>query len=80
MKSMRSSLSVSGTSVLDGYVGQVREALGIESHLSSSRWGGVIFSTIIMGRGHFQLSDLAGLGYELGSGFWVVSTIIVSLT
>ena len=37
MKSFRSSLSASGTSVLDGYVGHVREALGIESHLSTSR-------------------------------------------
>ena len=37
VSSVRSGLSVSGTSVLDGYVGQVREALGIESHLTSSR-------------------------------------------
>ena len=46
------------------------------------RPGRVIFclegSTLVPGRGNFQLSRLAGLGY--GLGFWVVFTIIVSLT
>lgn len=31
------SLTASGASLLDSYVGQARESLGIESHLSSSR-------------------------------------------
>ena len=37
------------------------------------------FSTLVPGRGSFQLYGLAGLGYGLGLGFWVVFTIIVSL-
>ncbi len=35
-------------------------------------------STLVPGSGSFQVSGLAGLGYELG--FWVVFTIIISLT
>ena len=38
------------------------------------------FSTLVPGSGNFQLSRLAGLGYGLGLRFWVVFTIIVSLT
>lgn len=32
------SLSLSTTSLLDQFVGQVRESLGVESHLSTSRF------------------------------------------
>ena len=42
--------------------------------------GRVICSTLVPGSGSFQLPDYAGLGYGLGLGFWVVFTIIVSLT
>ena len=38
----------------------------------------IFFSTLVPGSGSFQLSGLADLGYVLG--FWVVFTIIVSLT
>ena len=38
------------------------------------------FSTLVPGSGNVQLSHLAGLGYGLGLRFWVVFTIIVSLT
>ena len=38
------SLSLSTTSLLDQFVGQVRESLGVESHLSTSRF--VLFKTI----------------------------------
>ena len=38
------SLSLSTTSLLDQFVGQVRESLGVESHLSASRF--VLFKTI----------------------------------
>ena len=34
----------------------------------------------VPGSGNFQLSRLAGLGYGLGLRFWVLFTIIVSLT
>ena len=37
-------------------------------------------SKLVPGSGNFQLSPLAGLGYGLGLRFWVVFTIIVSLT
>ena len=37
-------------------------------------------STLVPGSGSFQPPDLAGLGYRLGLGVWVVLTIIVSLT
>ena len=37
-------------------------------------------SMLVPGSGNFQLSRLAGLGYGLGLMFWVVFTIIVSLT
>ena len=40
----------------------------------------IFFSTLVPGSGNFQLSRLAGLGYGLGLRFWVVFTIIVSLT
>ena len=36
-QSMRS-LNVSTTSLLDQFVGHVRESLGVESHISSSRY------------------------------------------
>ena len=38
----------------------------------------IFFPTLVPGSGNFQLSRLAGLGY--GLVFWVVITIIVSLT
>ena len=38
------SLNLSTTSLLDQFVGQVRESLGVESHLSASRF--VLFRTI----------------------------------
>ena len=37
LKSFRS-FSMSTASLLDNYVGQARESLGVESHLSSSRY------------------------------------------
>ena len=40
----------------------------------------IFFSTLVPGNSNFQLSRLAGLGYGLGLRFWVVFTIIVSLT
>ena len=40
----------------------------------------IFFSTLVLGSGNVQLSHLAGLGYGLGLRFWVVFTIIVSLT
>ena len=40
----------------------------------------IFFSTLAPGSGNFQLSRLAGLGYGLGLRFWVLFTIIVSLT
>ena len=40
----------------------------------------IFFSTLVPGSGNFQLSRLAGLGNGLGLSFWVVFTIIVSLT
>ena len=40
----------------------------------------IFFSTLVPGSGNFQLSRLASLGYALVLGFWVVFTIIVSLT
>ena len=38
------------------------------------------FPTLVPGCGNVQLSRLAGLGYALWLGFWVVITIIISLT
>ena len=40
----------------------------------------IFFSTLVPGSGNFQLSRFASLGYALVLGFWVVFTIIVSLT
>ena len=42
--------------------------------------GGVFFSTLVPGSGSLQLPDLAGFGYGLRLWFWVVLSIIVSLT
>ena len=37
----------------------------------------IFFSTLVPGSGNFQLSRLAGLGYGLGLGFWVVVAISI---
>ena len=40
----------------------------------------ICFPLFVLGSGSFQLSELAGLAYGLGLGFWVVFTIIFSVT
>ena len=61
-------------------VGSTYGEMGRRATRSSTSSRKRIDCTIVSGSGCFHLSDLEGLCYELVLVFWVVFTIIVSMT